>query len=188
MIEYRARKATSLLPPWVREYQRIEEGPASITEQQTDLLWKKIDDLEQRLGSQAMKFEANYFALEKDMSELQGKYNLKKHHKRRDKNNRKRKRSDWNSSSDDKDNDFAEDTEGEHEKDRSGHEEEGEQLADVGHRESDGGNIAPDQAAAAVAAAAHYAAAHNMEAYAPYYQERLRYAGGWPGTGVRRFF
>ncbi|KAL3910374.1 MAG: hypothetical protein SGILL_007715 [Bacillariaceae sp.] len=93
MIEYMARKKTSLLPTWVREYQRLEEGPVSISEHQTNLLYHRIDQLEEKLSSQARDFDANYHGLRKDMADLQGKYENKKNTKRQEKNGgSKRKR------------------------------------------------------------------------------------------------
>jgi hypothetical protein len=96
MIEYKSRKETSLLPLWVRVCQKLEEGPISISEQQTNLLWNRISHLEEKLNIQALDFEASYSALEKEMAVLRSKYDERIHLKRQDGNREKRKRADLN--------------------------------------------------------------------------------------------
>lgn len=184
MIEYKARKATNLLPSWVREYQKLEEGPLSPAEQQTNELWKQIDDYHAKLTTQALLFETKYFALEKDMEELQGKYDEKKHLKRRDKKRRKSKRpriatnkspSNKKSKTGGGDNDEEEDDEDEDE------EEEQPALSAAGCR---------DEPETRTGLGGHVVGTHfgPNDSYGQYYQDRVRYAGGWPATGVRRFF
>ncbi len=180
MIEYKGRKSTNLLPSWVREYQKLEEGPISPAEQQTNELWKQIDDYHAKLTKQALLFETKYFALEKDMEELQGKYDEKKHLKRRDKKRRKSKRPRATSNkspsskkskttgggeNDEEDDDEEEDDEEEQPARREEHE----------TRIGQGGQGPVTQFG-------------PVDSYGQYYQDRVRYAGGWPATGVRRFF
>jgi hypothetical protein len=95
MIEYKARKETSLLPLWVRECQKLEEGPLSLSEQQSNLLWNRISHLEEKLNIQALDFEASYSALQKEMALLQSTFDERKHLKRQDENQAKRKRADF---------------------------------------------------------------------------------------------
>jgi hypothetical protein len=187
MIEYKSRKATNLLPSWVRQYQKLEEGPLSPAEQQTNELWKQIDDYHAKLTTQALLFETKHFALEKDMEELQGKYDEKKHLKRRDKKRRKSKRAraSTNKSPSNK-------------KSKTG--------GGENNQEDDDDDEDEEEEPAAVAAAADAVCRDEHETraglgghapgtqfgpvdtYGQYYQDRVRYAGGWPATGVRRFF
>ena len=184
MVEYQARKKTSLLPPWVREYQRLEEGPLSIHEQQTNLLWERIRGLEEKLSTQALQFEASYFALEKDMAQLQGKYDEKKHLKRRTPRKRKTASSGHGASKkSNAANDHLNNHHHEEEVEVGPHEEEYHHAANaVAVHPVEGGGRVPGPTAVA-----HYNAP-PVETYAPYYQERSRYGGGWPnGQAATRY-
>jgi hypothetical protein len=188
MIEYKARKETSLLPAWVREYQRLEEGPLSIHEQQTNHLWERISHLEEKLNAQALDFEASYFALEKDMAELQGKYNEKKHIKRRDGTRGKRKPSSFDLNG--------------RKRTKIGNAEDGEPSYDNGEEDEaeldettqivltqhQGERFEVIQGHGPAVAPTTVVQYPHPETYTPYYQERIRYAGGWHGTGLRRYF
>jgi hypothetical protein len=181
MIEYKERKSSNLLPSWVREYQKLEEGPFSPAEQQTNELWKQIDDYHSKLTTQALLFETKYFALEKDMEELQAKYDEKKHLKRRDKKRRKTKcpRSTTTKSPSNKKRKTGEVEN--NEEDEEEDEDDDDRVTDVRREEP----IAASGLGGVQVAGTQYGPVDN---YAPYYQERVRYAGGWPGNGVRRFF
>ena len=94
MKEYAARKTiaaktTDVLPPWCREYAKLEEGPYSIAEAQRDFLWKRTIDLEAKLASQTLSFRTKERSLKTRVRKLQEKYDGKKFLKRRDKKRRR---------------------------------------------------------------------------------------------------
>jgi hypothetical protein len=205
MIEYKNQRKTSLLPRWVRDYQRLEEGPISITEQQTNLLWVNIDRLQQKLHTQTIEYETKLAALEK---KGQKRSNNNKKKKNQSKNGvRKRKCVSFSEDSGNNEkrrkNISATTTEGEGDNNGNNREEnnEGSGTPSVGQERAvtttttatttalTASTIDPRQASIQARGRAVAAAALNQ--YAPYYQERTRYAasGGWPGNNdTRRFF
>ncbi|KAL3908471.1 MAG: hypothetical protein SGILL_008468 [Bacillariaceae sp.] len=162
MIEYQKRKDTSLLPFWVREYQLLEEGPASIPEQQTNLLYNRINQLEQKLQAQACDFETSFRATEKEIAELRDKIEDKKLGGKR-----KRKRAGNDSNGGRKKRGAQDDETGNEIEEHHDFENGGGAIQ--GH--SDGGTgTGQDQNQA------QYAPTEN---YASYNQERARYTGAW---------
>ena len=155
MVEYRARKDTSLLPSWVREYQQLEEGPQSIPEQQTQILYDRIGRLEQKLSEQAQSFETTFHGMDKAITDLRDKLDDKTHGKRK----RKRTGTDTNTGTKKKKGEPAV-QEGEN----------GNEILEHDHFENGGAAIGQDQGQAPFA---------HTENYAPYYQERARYTGAW---------
>jgi hypothetical protein len=190
MVEYKNRKNTSLLPSWVREYQKLEEGPISISEQQTSLLYDKIAHLEEKLNTQAMDFEASYFALEKEMATLQSKYNEKKKNKRGDGSQGKRKRTERDENlaiGGSNERNVAQDCpKGSGSRNRNNMDTGGRADALNGQRSS-GLDIHENlERATATAASTEYL---QPEVYSPYYhQERIQHGGTWHGTNSRRYY
>jgi hypothetical protein len=197
MIEYKNQRKTSLLPRWVRDYQRLEEGPISITEQQTNLLWDNIDRLQQKLHTQTIEYETKLAALEK---KRQKRSNNNKKKKKNQSKNGVRKRKFVSFSEDSGNNEkrrknTATTTEGEGDNNGNNREENNEGNGAVTTTTTatttalTASIIDPRQAS--IQARGRAVAAAALHQYAPYYQERTRYdaGGGWPGNnGTRRFF
>jgi hypothetical protein len=85
MIEYVAagRKDNLFLPAWCREYQKLEMGPKSMLEQNRDSLWDRVIELEQQVTSTSITNQTKQFQLETKIGKIQGKYDKKKHLKRK---------------------------------------------------------------------------------------------------------
>ncbi|KAG7356866.1 hypothetical protein IV203_001553 [Nitzschia inconspicua] len=185
MVEYKARKDTSLLPNWVREYQKLEEGPVSIPEQQTRLLYEKIAHLEEKLNNQAMDFEASYVALEKEMAALQSKYNDFKHNKRNEGKRGKRKRTEVDEA-DTKNGTINHDQQEERfHGNRNRTRNEIDSTVRMNQGEMPSANSNPEQSDTAGGGLLEYV---QLEGYPQYYQERTRDSGAWHGIGFRRYY